>query len=90
MKHKFNDKHLDFSPFALVVWTPHSPKWEIRSFRQKTNWVAGIQSTTLCQSKGPVQRDPASIAQHLPASTAHPGQIQGDWLFVPDEREADG
>lgn len=89
MKHKFNYKHLDFSPFAFVVWTLHFPKWKVRTLRQKTNWDAGIQSTTMSQGQGPVQNGPTSISQNFPNATAHPGQRQGDWLFVLKDHEAD-
>lgn len=91
MEHKFNYKHGDdFSPFAFEMWTLHPPKWEIRALRQKTNWVAGIQSTTTSQGKEPIQRGPASISQHLPNTAAHPGPVAAGWLFAPNECEADG
>ena len=90
MKHKFNNKHLDFSPpFTFVVWTLHSPKWKVRTLRQKTNLDAGIQPTTVSQGKRPVQRGPTSISQYVPNTTAHPGQSQGSWFFVLKDHEAD-
>ena len=75
MERKFSYRHWDFSPFAFEIRTLHSPEWEIRALRQKTNWVAGIQLTTTSQGKEPIQRGPAS---HLSAPPRHGSPPRSD------------